>query len=187
MDDVQQMLLNEIQRLDKAIEKRTKALSKIDEQTKLRTMPKRYVLEYAVPAGENVLNIPISRSFVVDKDCLRFVCQEIVCSVAAVGRITGVANSNKLTLAIRESFLFDFNWQIRDTSTDREWQNVPLPKYFLASGLTAGVPLSRGAAVKAGTEVELVLVPTSSRTVSSSFDSIESYTVQISFVGYEVL
>jgi len=187
MDDVQQMIVNEVKRLERVIDKRAKALAQLEAKVQQRTAPRRYVLEYDVPAGSDALNRPFTRSFVVDKDCSRFFCQDVVFSIAAVGEITGVANSNKMTLSPAWFGTLDFTWRIRDTSTDREWQNTPLPRYFLASGLTAGLSLPWSSPLRPGAEIETTIVPTQARTSISGFTSVTSYTLQIAFVGFEVL
>jgi len=186
MDDVQQMIVNEVKRLERVIEKRAKALAQIEVKAQQRTSPRRYVLEYDVPAGVDALARPLTRSFVVDRDCSRFFCQEVVTSVSAIGQITGVANSNKFTLS-PELSIFDFTWRIRDTATDREWQNTPLPSYFLASGLTSPLSMPWSAPLRPGAEVETTIVPTQSGAAFPGFDSVTSYTLQIAFVGFEVL
>lgn len=187
MDDVQQMIVNEVKRLERVIEKRAKALAQLEVKTQQRTSPRRYVLEYDIPAGNEALARPLNRSFVVDRDCSRFFCQEVVMSVSVVGQITGVANSNKFTLSPEWSGSLDFTWRIRDTSTDREWQSHPLPSYFLASGLTSPLSMPWSASLRPGTEVETTIVPTVSGAALLSFDIVSSYTLQIAFVGFEVL
>ncbi len=190
MDDVQQMIVNEVKRLERVVEKRAKTLEQLEAKVQQRTIPRRYVLEYDIPTAQwqTILNrTPFTRSFVVDKDCSRFFCQDIVCSIAAVGQIDGVVNSNKLTLSMEWAELLDFTWRVRDTSTDREWQNEPLPRYFLASGLTSGLSLPWSAGLRPGAEIEVAVVPTWMRTTIPNFTSVTSYTLQIAFVGYEVL
>ena len=198
MDDVQQMIVNEINRLERVLKKRAKALEQLEAQSQLRTTPRRYVLEYVFPAvADNikVINVPITRSFVVDKDCKRFFCQEVSCSIAAVGQIVNATNSNKITLppsgnpgTLLEVVPVDFTWRIRDTATDREWQSQPLPRYFLASGQTAPLPMAWYAPLKPGAEIEVTIVPTAADPfVVDVFAELNSYTVQISFSGFEVL
>lgn len=187
MDDVQQMIVNEVKRLERVIEKRAKALAQLEAKAQQRTSPRRYVLEYDIPAGDDALARPLTRSFVVDRDCSRFFCQEVVTSVSVIGQITGVANSNKFTLSPEWTGALDFTWRIRDTATDREWQNTPLPSYFLASGLTSPLSMPWSTPLRPGAEVETTIVPTQSGAALLNFDSVTSYTVQIAFVGFEVL
>lgn len=192
MDDVQQMIVNEVKRLERVIDKRTKALAQLDEKIQKRTSPRRYVLEFPVPAETAAVataatNQPVTRSFVVDKDRARFFCQDVVFSVSAVGTVIG-SSSNKATLS-PEFNLLDFTWRIRDTSTDREWQNTPLPRYFMASGLTTGLNMPWPAPLRPGAEIETTIVPTlvSASALTAGFSNLTSYTVQVSFVGFEVL
>ena len=190
MDDVQQMIVNEVRRLERFIEKRAKTLAQLEEKVQQRTSPRRYVLEYDIPTSSSPLFVgrtSLTRSFIVDRDCSWFFCQDVVCSIAAVGQIVGVVNSNKMTLSMEWTDLLDFTWRVRDTSTDREWQNEPLPRYFLASGLTAGLSLPWSAPLRPGAEIEVSVVPTFVRTVIPNFTAVTAYTVQIAFVGYEVL
>lgn len=187
MDDVQQMIVNEVNRLERVIEKRAKALEQLEAKVQRRTSPRRYVLEFPIPADNKFLNQPFTRSFVVDRDCTRFFCQSLAVSIAAVGRVPLVANSNKATLPPSVLDALDFTWRIRDTSTDREWQNAPLPRYFLASGLTTALDLPWPATARPGTEIEATLVPSILSQSTILLSDITSYTVQISFVGFEVL
>ena len=187
MDDVQQMIVNEVKRLERFIEKRAKALVHLEDKSQRRTAPRRYVLEFSIPAGTGALNQPITRSFVVDKEAARFFCQDVVCSVSVVGEIAGVANSNKLTLSPEWTGSLDFLWRIRDTSTDREWQNEPLPRYFMASGLTAGLNMPWSSPLRPGAEIETTIVTTLASAGILGFTSVLSYTLQIAFVGFEVL
>lgn len=187
MDDVQQMIVNEVKRLERVIDKRAKALATLEDKSQRRTAPRRYVLEFSIPAGNGVLNQPVTRSFVVDKEASRFFCQDVVCSVSAVGTIASVANSNKLTLSPEWEGALDFLWRIRDTSTDREWQNEPLPRYFMASGLTAGLNMPWSSPLRPGAEIETTIVPTFASDVLVGINPVLSYTLQIAFVGFEVL
>lgn len=191
MDDVQQMIINEVKRLERAVENRAKTLAQLEDKLQKRTMPRRYVLEYdiAVEATPSIRGRQsYTRSFIVDKDCSRFFCQEVVFAFAGVGTVTGVANSNKFTFSPEWLNTLDFEWRIRDTSTDREWQNTPLPRYFLASGLTAGLTLPCSAALRPGAEIETTVVPTiAGANGVAGFDSLNSYSLQIAFVGFEVI
>jgi hypothetical protein len=198
MDDVQQMIVNELQRLDRAIQKRTKDIEHLKSRVQLRTSPRRYVLEYEFPSvsdfsgSDRVLGVPIVRSFIVDRDSKRFCCQEIACSIAAVGQLQDQDTANKVSLppgtGPRGEYPVDFTWLVRDTATDREWQNQVLPRYFLASGLTSALSLPCTAVLSPGTELEVTLTPTQAVSlVSGVFTSINSYAVQIAFIGFEVL
>lgn len=188
MDDVQQMIVNEVKRLERVIEKRAKALEQLEAKAQRRTAPRRYVLEFSIPAGTGALpQQPVTRSFVVDKEASRFFCQDVVCSVSAVGTITGVTSSNKLTLSPEWLSTLDFLWRIRDTSTDREWQNEPLPRYFMASGLTAGLNMPWSSPLRPGAEIEVTIVPTLVSGNVVGINPVLSYTLQIAFVGFEVI
>jgi hypothetical protein len=115
------------------------------------------------------------------------------------GTVTlGWGNSGSAAAASSANFrndMFDFNWEIRDTGSDREWQNIPQPDVFLCSGRLSGARLPIFGRVKGGSEVEVRVSPFVNRPSEGVFFSelvqgtttskIRKIVVQISFHGYE--
>lgn len=197
MDDTEQMIVNELRRIDRAIERRDKALQAESNKDGMRTFPKRYVLDLSVDIPvtaedvvvESQLN-PVIRSFVVDRDCKRFFCKQVVASIIARGdvgasSVTATPPVNPFPLTDR---VLDFLWKVRDTSTDREWSDYPLPSYVLPiEGLIGGYALPAPAVLDPGTEVEVSITPLAARRSLFPIQNISKISVLFSFVGFEVL
>ena len=95
--------------------------------------------------------------------------------------------------------LFEFDWSIRDTGSDRDWQNFPQPEVFLCSGRLNPTRLPVFGRIKGGSEVEVTINPVINTAGSGIFfteaippgqpteevSSIKKIIVQISFHGYE--
>jgi len=104
----------------------------------------------------------------------------------------GVNNPNSDPGVFRND-LFDFNWEIRDTGEDRDWQNTPQPDVFLCTGRLAPLFLPIFGKMKGGSEIEVKVSPFVNLPISGIFfydtqndvSSITQMIVQISFHGYE--
>lgn len=186
MDDVQQMLVNELNRLERAINNRTKVIEKLEAKEKKVSLPKRYVLEFQFTPSASRLP-PQSRSFVVDRDSSRFVCQQIVPTVAVAGTRVGTATASKLTISPEGTGTLRYACSFRDTSTDREWQNYPISYYHLTGGFVSGLVLPYPAVLQSGSEIEVTVSSVSLYAFISGFTSVSSVTLQLSFVGFEVV
>lgn len=93
---------------------------------------------------------------------------------------------------------FDFTWRIRDTGSDREWQNTALPSQLLVTGNVNPLLFGNGhCMLSGGTEVLIEITPTFSgnllsaaageATVLSPLTAFKSHALQVCFVGVEVL
>lgn len=199
MNESEQLLINELRRLDRAIDKRKKAFSALTEAKDKRVFSRRYVLEIPISLrkvqGEFSISYtvdtqPVTRSFVVDKDCINFSCREIVYTVAGVGTLYTGSGPTEGRFSFLNTSVLWFQWEVRDTYTDRAWQNLPMPDLALGSGKTSGLPLGRPAVLLPGTEVSFTVRPLTNYgllPIEQVGFVPTSYALQVSFVGTEVL
>lgn len=200
MNESEQMLVNEIRRIERAVDKRKKVIEDLSSKKK-RNLNRRYVLDIPielvrVPDFDEsfVVNTqPVTRSFVVDRDCVYFCCRELVYTPSVVGALRPVGTDFDVIqgkFSIPNTAYFNFNWEVRDTFTDRAWQNLPLPDLAMGSGKTSGLPVGRFAILPAGSEVLFTLYPLS-WAIEDTFGAgglrPTSLSIQVSFVGFEVL
>jgi hypothetical protein len=93
---------------------------------------------------------------------------------------------------------FDFTWRIRDTGSDREWQNTALPSQLLVTGNVNPLLFGNGhCMLSGGTEVLIEITPTFSGNLLSQasgefiflppLTAFKSHAIQVCFVGVEVL
>lgn len=197
MDDVEQMIINQLRRTDRAIEARKKRIQEAlkEKESSGRIFNKRYVLEFGfTPRFEEEATttfdiLPVTRSFVVDRDTKRFFCQELSFSFLAVGVPFQQQTATKVTLPwYAAQAVMPFTWQVRDTSTDRDWSDAPLPSVFAQQSFVGGYRLPAAVVVEPGTEVQAIIQPNFIRnTVTSYLASLSSVEIQFSFIGFEVL
>jgi hypothetical protein len=197
MDDVEQMIINQLRRTDRAIEARKKRIQEAlkEKESGGRIFNRRYVLEFGfTPQSEqgasatfNVL--PVTRSFVVDRDSKRFFCQEVSFALLAVGLPFQQQTASKLTLPwYAAQRVMPFTWQVRDTSTDRDWSDAPLPSVFAQQGFVGGYRLPAAVVLEPGTEVQTTIQPNFVRNnVAPYIEILSGIEVQFSFIGFEVL
>lgn len=186
----QQTLVNELAALDRAISQRRKRLlSQAEKKLRCQAHIELVDLPIAVQTAANSARLqPVTRSFVVSKDCKAFRVRRIVATSSAIGTmddISGVAA--KLSLFPMNRSL-SYEWQVRDTYTDRAWQSAPLPDLAAASGKNGGLELPRPNVLPAGTIVEVTVMPILTfDEVSFFLSSVSEYSVQFGFIGDEVL
>jgi hypothetical protein len=197
MDDAEQMIINQLRRTDRAIEARKKRIQEAlkEKESSGRIFNKRYVLEFGfTPRFEEEASVtfdvlPATRSFVVDRDVKRFFCQEISFALLAVGLPFQQQASSKLTLPwYAAQRAMPFTWQVRDTSTDRDWSDAPLPSVFAQQGFVGGYRLPAAVVLDPGTEVQATIQPNFVRNnVPFYIQTLSAIEVQFSFIGFEVL
>lgn len=196
MEDVDVMLVNELRRLQRVVEKRKKVLSAEPKNNK-RVFNRRYVvdLDIAEPfedaANEPLFPRTLQGSFVVDRDCEYFCCQEMSYTVTVTGTVDmpGVLPNVAAKVSVTPgSSVFSFFWEVRDTHSDRSWQNAPLPNLVMGNGKVGGLRLPQAAKLPAGTDVQLVVSPVGLTTVDFGvLTAINRIGVQVNFIGFEVL
>lgn len=221
MDDVDQMEWNEYQRLERAIgvrKARIEALEKGSPAIAQRNF--RYVLDYnfdfVVPAGTSgdfptLAETPPAqtRSFIVKSEAegtkrSHFFVKSIEASYALLASETlpgfpvsfGPGQRFFIGPDYRRNY-FDFTWRVRDTGSDREWQNTSLPSQILLTGNVNPLLFGNGhCLLSGGTEVLVEITPTFSGNLllrkTSPISGLppignpKSHFLQICFVGVEV-
>ena len=79
VNESDQLLVNELRRIERAIEKRQKVLESLSTAKGKQNFNRRYVLDIPLDVvNDTVRNTPVTRSFVVDRDCIQFCCRELV-------------------------------------------------------------------------------------------------------------
>lgn len=224
MDDIDQMEWNEYQRLERAIEARRKRVEALEKGSPLvRQRNFRYVVDFnfdytemsrfdVLGSGELVITgesppPPQMRSFIVKseaeaqrKTCFYVKSIEASYAVLASQGITPTPGPGQRFFIgpdYRRNF-FDFTWRIRDTGSDREWQNTALPSQLLVTGNVNPLLFGNGhCMLSGGTEVLVEITPTFSsnllsRAINESvalspLTAFKSHALQVCFVGVEVL
>lgn len=221
MDDVDQMEWNEYQRLERVIDARKKRIEALEKGSPLiKQRNFRYVLDYTfnyiAPEqnpifGQRVISdLPPAqtRSFIVKSELsdgkrTHFYVKSIEASYALLGSqllpddVEGLGQRFFIGPDYRRNF-FDFTWRIRDTGSDREWQNTALPSQLLLTGNVNPLLFGNGhCMLSGGTEVLLEIVPTFSGNLLTEnlgeFGALpaivnpKSHFLQVCFVGVEVL
>lgn len=220
MDDVDQMEWNEYQRLERAIDARRKRIEGLEKGAPvLRQRNFRYVLDYNfdfVNRGSNSIfsrviaetPSPQTRSFIVKSEAenerrSHFFVKSIEASYAILASQKGVDPPVGQRFFVGPDYrrnFFDFTWRVRDTGSDREWQNTSLPSELLLTGNVNPLLFGNGhCLLSGGTEVLLEIVPTFSGNIlsiqqgefpvnsSSAIVDPKSHFLQVCFSGVEVL
>jgi hypothetical protein len=184
MDDVDQMELNEYNRLERAIEARRKRIEALEKGAPLiRQRNFRYVLDFnfdytqmAAPVSASLVSFDEeppsaqSRSFIVkseteDQRKTHFYVKSLEASYAvfasqATDGDPGPGQRFFIGPDYRRNF-FDFTWRLRDTGSDREWSNTSLPSQLLMTGNVNPLLFGNGhCMLSGGTEVIVEVTPT---------------------------
>lgn len=217
MDDVDQMEWNEYQRLERAIDARKKRIEALEKGSPLiKQRNFRYVLDFnfdyiepevALLEGNPIVAVtpaPQTRSFIVKSEAAEgkrthFYVKSIEASYALFAASENDLIGQRFFMSpdYRRNF-FDFTWRIRDTGSDREWQNTALPSQLLLTGNVNPLLFGNGhCMLSSGTEVLLEVVPTFSGNLLIEYRGEEgarspivnpkSHFLQVCFVGVEVL
>jgi hypothetical protein len=217
MDDIDQMEWNEYQRLERAIEARRKRIEALEKGSPLvRQRNFRYVVDFNFDYTEMSRSPDVApppsqiRSFIVKseaeaqrKTCFYVKSIEASYAVLASQRILPAPPvpppGQRFFIGpdYRRNF-FDFTWRIRDTGSDREWQNTSLPSQLLVTGNVNPLLFGNGhCMLSGGTEVLFEVTPTFSGNLLSEaggefffappLNNFRSHALQVCFVGVEVL
>lgn len=212
MDDVDQMEWNEYQRLQRAIEARQKRIVALESGTPdIVQRNFRYVLDYTFDFTEYPTLPPSqTRTFIVKSETegkrkTRFYVKSLEINYAVLASpiiyrgpfqdpVIGEGQRFFIAPDYRRYF-FDFTWRIKDTGSDREWQNTDMPSQLLMTGNVNPLLLGNGhCMLSGGTEVSMQIDPTFSGLIIENegnarlaFTNPISHFVQISFVGVEVV
>jgi len=184
------MAQNERLRLERALGRLTGEIDQLEQDLdRRRPRNRRYNVdfsflfeEFTPPDSENPLYVE-TRGVSVNQGT-RFYAMAIEQHYAIQSR---GATFNLGPIAMRQ--FFDFEWQVRDTGTDREWQNDWLPSDFLYSGDKNGLLVPENPALVSGgsnIDVTLKVIFSTNSGEGTLFEDIERHLLQVSFVGIEV-
>ena len=212
MNDTDQMLINDVRKLERAVVQRKQRLDALEKQLKARSVsrlskrPKRYSVEIVFDADSGdasgtPLGLPPAKedAQLVDGGTV-FYCAQVETSVRVVGQATVFnppADPGQIVNLTRpygaadfdtyRGNIIDFLWRIRDTNIDREWQNMEMPGPFLLSGSLSGLRLPVHASFRGGTSIAVEVQPTFWFVGNSTvFQNIQQVVVHVSFDGHEV-
>lgn len=201
MSDIEQMLVNEYRKIERAIQARKKTLAALKKQVDgepsvLTKRPRVYQVEFDFVPGSLQ---PIQRTFTVEggtvfhpatlASSLRVIGEQSATQIAQVTLGYGVSPAGPVVAPgfgeFRQEF-FDFEWTIRDTGSDREWQNEKMPSVFLLSGHLSPLWLPILGSIRGGSEVAVEIDPVYNRdTESVLFETISSYKLTVQMNGIE--
>lgn len=218
LTDVEQMLLNEHRALDRAIAQRERVIAELEKRASalgvaaIDRRPKRYSVEFEfTPESGRIAAHAQEKSFFVDTGAT-FHCATIESSLRVVGDAS-VASGGGVYIAGQTAVLtlpyspptsangrqangrnefFEYLWKIRDTGSDREWQNLPMPSVFMDSGAISPLVLPVHGRVGGGSEVFVEITPVLTlpspgvSSVTGIFRNIYKYILHISLAGTEV-
>lgn len=207
MTDVDQMLVNEYNALQRHIVQRERDLIEIEDELRVTMetrayIPRWYNVEFDFEAGTTE---PQERSFFVNGGTY-FRPKTIGSALRAVGAMAVVIGPTAAdigegrvinatlpwgpSLSADKSYsrqaYFDYFWQVRDTNGDL-WQNQPQPSVFMCGGGLSNLALPVPGTVRGGTEVFVKISPFFSRsgTTLGLFHSVSRYKLTVSFFGLE--
>lgn len=195
MDDTTQIDLNEYRRLDRAVKERMRLLDDLEKAAvKTRLLPMRYVLDFRIPTA----NPPptLTRSFQVRQNASLFRLRRMAQAVVLVGTTApGVYPTQqqvRLTLpkteAVSGAVALRYDWQCRDSYSDRAWSNVFLPAALVSTSMLEDTILGHDQQLPGGTEVSMTLrISSVGLNPFEVFSAVSEYTLQVSFLGDEIV
>lgn len=190
-DDIEQMRLNQFRKNERLRTKISSTIDKFKESKALHNY--NYVFEFDIPYQQLTLGNG-SRLFtktLVTKKNKIFTVKSISSATILVGNITiNGSASGAARIDIEPSFrnyldLFRFDWQFRDSGSDGQWQNAPLPSNVLLGGAISPLKLSHGRVLKGGTEITCDVFVTAMNAPSNPGIPITSVTLQMLLSGVE--
>lgn len=194
--DAEQMRLNAFRKNERL---RSKLGSFVDNMSDVKPLKNyRYVFEFSIPFSriQYGFNKPLqfTKTLVTNKSKI-FTVKSITSATIAVAAVNEHASARiDMEPWQRDQIIDDpgltgdqvlnFDWQLRDSGTDGQWQNAPLPANMLLGGAIGPLRLSHGRLLKGGTEITCDLFVTSMGT-TGNIGNVSSFTVQLSLFGVE--
>lgn len=205
--DIDQMLVNEYNSLQRQIEAREREIIDLEDEIRhtleyRARQPRWYNVEFDFEAGDLE---PQERSFFVSGgtyfqpytlgSALRVSGNTAITTAPGVlgqGQVITAALPWGPLLSANQAYntrqaYFDYFWQIRDTGSDREWQNEPQPSLFMCGGGLGNIEMPTPGTIRGGSEVFVRIIPTHSLSGAQLglFDTVARYKLTISFFGLE--
>jgi len=194
-------LANEYRRLQRQLESKTAQLNGLlevnapagDFPTDFAGIQyRRYSIDFQFEPGDLQ---PQERSVTVETGMI-FRCAYVESFLRAVGTAEDSYSGEDVSVQVTLPWnirlnLFDYFWRVRDTGTDREWMDQPLPSLFGGGGYTGPLWLPRRTILGGGSVIFSTVEPFRSEMNQSASGffadgTIQQYVLQISFVGHEV-
>lgn len=183
----QQMNINEVSRLERLVEQRASKLEKLKKAISLRR-PARYGVSFDFAPGDLT---PQTKSFSIKPDVV-FRPSTLEDSVVVTYTSGFGANELLQTTVVVDNFLFSdtktrtfsYLWQITDSTTNRQWQNLPQPSAFLLSYF-APLYLQNRPVIPGNTKISITITPQSSSLGLTP--TAVKVTLNFFMDGYEVL
>ncbi len=174
-----------LRRLERLLAQRKRKLDEIEKKLDLtRATNKRYNVDFSFDFEDfGLVSVPrqeTSKSVTIDRNS-RFMVRSMEMNY---GIVSAGATFNMGPAFMNRLFNFDF--RVRDTGSDREWSNDWLPSAFLFSGDVQGLRFADNHAVVSGNsdiEVDVRVNFSENAGTEGLFDDIEKHLLQISFVG----
>ena len=147
------------------------------------------VADGGYPVSVGIINIELGATFYV---------LGVEASYSATGTLIEDGNQfatppfdgSPATLTVPETIrasIFDYTWTIRDSATDRDWCNAPVPSGVLRTGNLGMYGQNAQARVAGGTKITVTINPTYfSNNSLCGLNSITSHSLQFVFTGIEV-
>lgn len=193
----------EYDRIEKEIEVYEKRL--LDLQNKrFEKVPKnyRYVIDFnipyrdllrstgaPVPDGIRYAPIALSSSTTVKKNTV-FYCTNLEYSLYAIGSSVMTPGKQRVQRIFPTMlrYFFNFTYAIRDSGSDRAWQNDFIPFPALQSGNDSNLELPIPTSISGGSEVfvDLEILTMLPQPILATINPVSAFLLQFSFGGYEV-
>lgn len=197
-DQEEKMAIAELRRLDRGYSRIKKEIQAFYAGAK-KIRPFRYVLNYSfdvagLATGEaDVTLFPSQEKNFITRENTLFFCKELTFHFEVQGTLQGGANQNVRVPPGANGWkdYIDFDWRVRDTDSNREWQNRELPAQLLMSNSVNALKFGNGhSRMEGGTEVVFTVIPTRINIPTGAaftFSAMNSYEVEITFGGEEVI
>lgn len=181
----------QVARLSRLLDLRKAELDALEQQVDLtRRKNRRYNIDINVPFFDDNVDatdepLAVLSQAITVASGTRFFCKSIEQSVSIVSEGAAFALG-----PIAAGFYLGFEWKVRDTGSDRAWQNRWLPQEMLYSGDVRGLQFGDSHAVVSGgadiiAEIK-VFRSINGPTGAALFDVVEGFVLQMSFAGIEV-
>jgi len=193
------LLTAQLATLEAAVADRKARVAKLEEESLPPWKNWRYNINFNIPFAEGVDDptqppkVELVESFVTKKGT-RFYVRSIEFAFTVQGTVSSDMGPVPVTLGLAPaamSTIFQFGWKVRDTGSDREWQDDFLPWSMLCSTHINGFRLGRGhCELSGGSQVLTTVGVTYSNIALGTFlvglASLTSAQLQFNYVGVEV-
>lgn len=186
-----EQLKTELQALNAEIDERERRIARYEKLGLLPDEPNvAYVFNFTFPGVDGAAKYAVQEQTVQIKKDTIFFAKSFSQAYTITGTRADVAQAARLTLpATTRLLLLDYNFKIRDTGSDREWQNDWVPGNMLLTGNYNGFRLREGHALcSPGSEVTIQVDAQSfgNQAFLTKVNIIQSQELQIVMAGFEV-